>query len=263
VLLEGKTAIVYGAGGTIGGEVARAFAREGATVFLAGRNAESLDGVAQAITAEGGTARTAAVDALDEDSVDRHAEAVAAEAGGIDVSFNGISHGDVHGQSLLEMPFEDFARPVTTALRAQYLTIRAAARHMVSRGSGVIIAITATTGRLVVPNVGGTGVTFDALESLLRQWARELGSRGVRVTWLQTTGIAEALADTGELHPDYGTGKRMTKEEHIAWMTGGTMLGRLTSLADVGNVAAFLASDRAGAMTASGVNLTAGTISTR
>jgi 3-oxoacyl-[acyl-carrier protein] reductase len=262
VLLEDKTTIVYG-GGPIAGAVARAFAREGATVFLAGRNAAALDEVARSIADEGGSARTTVIDALDEEAVDRHADAVAAEAGGIDVSFNLISHGDVHGQPLLEMPFEDFVRPVTTAMRTQYLTIRAAARHMVTRGSGVIMALTATTGQLVVPNVGGNGVRFDAMESLLRQWARELGSRGIRVTWLQTSGIPEAMADTGELQPDYGTGTRMTREEHIAWMTGGTMLGRLTSLADVGHVAAFLASDRAGAMTATGVNLTAGTISTR
>jgi enoyl-[acyl-carrier-protein] reductase (NADH) len=159
------------------------------------------------------------------------------------------------------MPFEDFVRPIMTAMRAQFLTSRAAARHMVERGSGVILAITAATARMAIPNVGGTGVTFDAIESLSRQWASELGPRGVRVVWLRATGLPEAIARIDRF-PDYGTrgGEGMTRAELIAWLQGKTMLNRLTSLAEVGNVAAFLASDRASAMTASGVNITCGSV---
>jgi NAD(P)-dependent dehydrogenase (short-subunit alcohol dehydrogenase family) len=259
VLLENRNAVVYGGGGSVGGVVARAFAREGARVFLAGRTLSTLERVAEDIATAGGQAETAEVDALDERAVDAHADGVARNAGSIDVSFNAIGHGDVHGPPLLEMPFEDFARPITTALRAQFLTARAAARYMVERGSGVILAITATTARLAIPGVGGTGVTFDAIESLCRQWASELGPRGIRVVWLQTTGLPEALADI-ELFPDYGTGQGMTREELIAWNRGRTMLNRLTSLAEVGNAAAFIASDHASAMTASGANLTCGAV---
>src|SRR6266511_913185 len=200
----------------------------------------------------GGVAETAQVDALDEKAVDDYADAVAERAGGIDVSFNAISHGDIHGTPLIEMPFDDFAQPITTALRAQFLTARAAARRMVKQGSGVIMAITASTARMSIPNVGGTGVTFDAIESLCRQWACELGPRGIRVVWLHTTGI-----------PDYGTGEAMTREELIAWLQPKTMLNRLTSLAEVGNVAAFMASDQASAMTAVAANVTCGSVPTR
>src|SRR5437899_1381722 len=129
VMLQDKNAVIYGAGGTLGGAVARAFAREGARVFLAGRTPATLDRVAEQIVAAGGAAETARVDALDEASVDGHADAVAV-AGGIDISFNAIGHGDVHGTPLIDMPFEDFVRPVATALRSQFLTTRAAARHM-------------------------------------------------------------------------------------------------------------------------------------
>ncbi len=262
MLLEGKNAVIYGGGGSVGGAVARAFSREGASVFLAGRTLATIDDVATEISAAGGRAETARVDALDEEAVDDHADAVAERAGGIDVSFNAIGHGDVHGTPLIDMPFEHFARPITTAVRTQFLTARAAARHMVVRGSGVILAITATTARLAIPNVGGTGVTFDAIEGLCRQWASELGPRGIRVVWLRTTGLPEALADTGELSPDYGTGagRGMTRDDHIGWMEGQTMLKRLTSLTEVGNAAAFVASDQAGAMTASAVNLTCGAV---
>jgi 3-oxoacyl-[acyl-carrier protein] reductase len=260
VLLENKNAVIYGAGGSVGGAVARAFAREGARVFLAGRTPSTLEAVAEEISAAGGAAETARVDALDEEAVDRHADAVAEQAGGIDVSFTAINHGDVHGAPLLDMPYEDFVRPIATAMRAHFLTARAAARHMVKRGWGVILAVTATTARLAIPEVGGTGVTFDAIESLCRQWACELGPRGIRVLWLRTTGLPEAMADIGELQPAYGTGQAMTREEHLAWMLRNTMLNRLTTLAEVGDVAAFMASDRAGSMTASGANLSSGSV---
>jgi 3-oxoacyl-[acyl-carrier protein] reductase len=258
VLLEGKNAVVYGGAGSVGRAVAHAFAREGARVFLAGRTLATLDEVAREIADAGGAVSTARVDALDEPAVDGHADAVAEAAGGIDVSFNAIGHGDVHGAPLLEMPFEDFARPITTAMRAQFLTTRAAARHMTRQGSGVIMAITATTARPPIPEVGGTGVSFDAIESLCRQWACELGRYGVRVLWLQTTGLPEAITD--EVLPAYGTGPgdTMTRAELIAWLRRRTMLDRLTSLAEVGNMAAFMASDQAGAVTAAAANLTCG-----
>jgi 3-oxoacyl-[acyl-carrier protein] reductase len=259
MLLEHKNAVVYGGAGSVGRAVARAFAREGARVFLAGRTLATLDEVAEELSSAGGSVETAQVDALDEQAVDEHADAVAEKAGGIDVSFNAISHGDVHGVSLAEMSFEDFARPITIAMRTQFLTTRAVARHMTRQGSGVIMAITATTARLAIPEVGGTGVTFDAIESQCRQWACELGRHGVRVVWLQTTGLPEALADT-EVFPDYGTGSGngMTRTELIAWMQRRTHLNRLTSLAEVGTVAAFMASNHAAAMTATAVNITCG-----
>jgi NAD(P)-dependent dehydrogenase (short-subunit alcohol dehydrogenase family) len=260
VLLAGKNAVVYGGGGSIGGAVSRAFAREGARVFLAGRTPATLDRVAADISASGGEAETAQVDALDEKAVDEHADAIAEKAGGIDVSFNAIGYGDIHGTPVLQMSFDDFTDPIMAALRAQFVTARAAARHMARRGSGVILTITATTARLAIPDVGGTGVRFDATESLCRQLASELGPVGIRVSWLQTTGLPEALRDPG-VFPDYGTGSGgMALEEFVAWMQGKTMLKRLTSLKEVANVAAFMASDQASAMTASGANITCGSV---
>ena len=258
MLLEHKNAVVYGGAGSVGRAVARAFAREGARVFLAGRTLAPLDEVASELAGAGAAVETAQVDALDERAVDEHADAVAERAGGIDVSFNATGRDDRHGVPLLELSFEDFSRPIEVAMRTHFLTTRAAARHMTRQGSGVIMAITATTARLAIPEVGGTGVAFDAIESQCRQWACELGGRGVRVVWLQTTGLPEAVADTGQAFPAYGTGSAMTRPELIAWMQGRTQLNRLTTLADVGNVAAFVASDHAAAMTATAVNLTCG-----
>jgi 3-oxoacyl-[acyl-carrier protein] reductase len=264
MLLKDKNAVVYGGAGRVGRAVAGAFAREGARVFLAGRTQATLDEAAAEIADAGGAVETAQVDALDERAVDEHADAVAARAGGIDVLFNGTGRDDLHGLPLLEMSFADFLRPVEVAMRTHFLTSRAAARHMTRQGSGVIMAITATTARLSIPEVGGTGVAFDAIESQCRQWACELGRHGVRVVWLQTTGLPEAVADIDRF-PAYGTGAEqgMTRAELIAWMRRSTQLGRLTSLAEVANAAAFMASDHASAMTGTSANLTCGTIPTR
>jgi NAD(P)-dependent dehydrogenase (short-subunit alcohol dehydrogenase family) len=259
MVLKDRIAVVFGAGGRVGGAVARAFAAEGAAVFLAGRTVPPLDAVAADIATAGGRAHAAAVDALDERAVEEHADAVVREAGRIDVVFNAIGHGDVHGTPLVDMPFEDFFAPVRAAVRSQFLIARAVARHMLPRGAGVLMAITAATARMALPQVGGTGVAFDALESVCRQLASELGPHGIRVLWVQTTGIPEAIAHI-DAFPDYGTGAPLTRDGLIEWLEGKTMLKRLTSLADVGAAAAFLASDRAAAITGTGVNLTLGSV---
>lgn len=139
MLLEDRNAVIYGGGGPIGGAVARAFAREGARVFLAGRTPATLEAVAEQIRLAGGAAETAEVDALDEGAVDEHAAAVAADAGGIDISFNLIAHPYTDGVPLAEMAVDDFMAPIETAARTTFLTARAAARHMIPRRPGVIL----------------------------------------------------------------------------------------------------------------------------
>ena len=188
MLLEGKNAIVYGGGGMIGGAVARAFAREGATVHLAGLTAAPLDAVAGEIRAAGGAAETATLDALDEAAVGAHADAVAARWGSLDVSMSLISQGDVQGTPLAEMSFGDFERPVRTTLRAAFLTSQAAARHMIRQRSGVVLMFGGYGDPQ--PRLGGLQVAFGALEALRRALACELGPSGIRVLTLQTGGIA-------------------------------------------------------------------------
>jgi NADP-dependent 3-hydroxy acid dehydrogenase YdfG len=73
MLLQDRNTIIYGAGGSIGAAVARAFAREGATVHLCGRTREPLQALAKELTATGGKAKVAVLDALDEQAVEEHA----------------------------------------------------------------------------------------------------------------------------------------------------------------------------------------------
>jgi 3-oxoacyl-[acyl-carrier protein] reductase len=252
VLLENKNAVIYGGGGAIGGAVARAFAREGARVFLAGRTLAPLDEVAEAIRAAGGTADTAEVDALDEQAVDRHADAVAAEAGGIDISFNAIAHPYAHGVPMAEMSVDDFMAPVQTAARTTFLTARAAARHMIPKRSGVLLAF-GGPGDRSAPNrdyyLGGTQVAFDAIETMRRQLSIELGRHGIRFVTLASGGVPETL-------PQGFDGR----EEIVEMIEKQTLLGRAATLEDIGNAAVFAASNWARTMTAAIVNVSCGAL---
>jgi 3-oxoacyl-[acyl-carrier protein] reductase len=252
MLLDNKSAVIYGGSGSIGGAVARAFGREGARVFLAGRTPATLDEVAEAIRAAGGAAETAEVDALDEQAVDRHADAVVAEAGGIDISFNLITHPHTHGIPLAEMGVDDFMAPVETAARTTFLTARAAARHMIRQRSGVILAFGGPgdrSGPMRDYYLGGTQVAFDAIETIRRQLAVELGPHGVRVVTLASGGVPESLPE--------GFDGRQAIVEMIERQT---LLGRAATLDDVGNAAVFAASDWARSMTAAIVNVSCGAL---
>jgi 3-oxoacyl-[acyl-carrier protein] reductase len=153
MLLEGKTAVVYGGGGKVGGAVARAFASEGARVFLAGRTIGTLDEVAEDIASAGGVAETAQVDALDEQAIEKHIGEVVERAGSVDISFNAISIQDVQLIPLVEMTREDFMRPISTGTSTHFLTARAAARRMATQGSGVILTFSASSVRAFFPGV--------------------------------------------------------------------------------------------------------------
>ncbi|MGI8824376.1 MAG: SDR family NAD(P)-dependent oxidoreductase [Chloroflexota bacterium] len=247
MLLENKVAVIYGAGGSIGGAVARAFAREGARVFLAGRTKAALDTVAGDVRSDGGVADTAVVDALDERAVDEYVDSLVEDVGYVDISFNLISYGDIQ-QPLTEISVEDFVQPITIAMRTQFLTTRAAARHMVRRGSGVILAF-GGSGPHTLPGLGGFKIALDAIEGLRRQWACKLGEHGIRVVTLKTGGALDSL-------PDEIPGR----EDIIAGVEQAALLKRTATLADVGNVAAFVASDQARTMTAADVNISCGAI---
>jgi 3-oxoacyl-[acyl-carrier protein] reductase len=252
VLLESKNAIIYGGGGSIGGAVARAFAREGARVHLAGRTLDTLEAVAEGIRSAGGAVETAQIDAVDEAAVDEHADAVAASFGGIDISFNVITHPTTHGTQLAEMAVDDFMAPVETAARTTFITARAAARHMIPQRSGVILAFGGPGDRSAPIRdyyLGGTQVAFDAIETIRRQLSVELGPRGIRVVTLESGGVPESLPEGFE-----------GRQAIVELIEGMTLLRRAATLEDVGNAAVFAASDWARSMTAATVNVSCGAL---
>jgi 3-oxoacyl-[acyl-carrier protein] reductase len=249
MLLDGRNTIIYGGGGAIGGAIARAFAREGARVFLAGRTRATLDEVAEDIRKNGGRAEAAVLDALDESAVDAHADTVARDGGSIDVSVNVIADSDVQGTPMVDMPVEEYLSPVVTSVRSKFLTSRAAARHMKRQHSGVILAFGGEGDPLRDYYLGGLQVAFHAIEVMRRQLATELGRHGVRVVTLRTGGVPETIPQGME-----------GREALVEGLEKMTLLGRTATLEDVGNVAAFVASDRARTMTAATVNVSCGAL---
>jgi len=261
MLLEKKIAIVYGAGGAVGGAVARGFAREGAKVHLTGRDQQALDAVARDIAAAGGAVETARVDALDESSVDKHARAVVERDGRIDVSFNaiGIPQAGIQGIPLTELPLEAFSLPVATYTRAHFVTARVAARRMVEQRSGVILMHTPEPARIGAALVGGMGPAWAALEALCRSLSAELGPHGVRAVCLRTTGIPET-ATIDVVFGLHAKAHGITRAQFQAAVEGMTHRRRSTTLRELADVAAFMASDRAAAMTGTVANLTGGIV---
>ena len=240
MLLQDKTAIVYGASGQVGAAVAGAFAREGARVVLAARTQQTLAKVADQIRGAGGAAQTAVVDVTDTAAMRAHAAEVAAASGGIDIAFNATSNDDLQGIPLLDMDLSDFARPVSKAIAAHFTIATVTARHM-GRG-GVILAMGG--GREAIPQLGGSHVAWSALAGLCRQLAAEFGPRGIRVAWLLSPGSPGPGDLPGDGDP----------------LTGGALIGRRPSYQEVANAAVFAASDWAATMTAAEINLTGGAV---
>jgi NAD(P)-dependent dehydrogenase (short-subunit alcohol dehydrogenase family) len=261
MLLDNKNVVVYGAGGAVGGAVARGFAHEGARVFLTGRNRDNVDAVAKEIAAAGGTAETAVVDALDEKSVVEHLDSVVADAGRIDVSFNaiGIPPQGLQGIPFTDLPVDNFMRPITTYARAHFVTAKSAARHMIPQGSGVIMMHTPEPARVSLPLVGGMSVGWAAIEALNRALSAEWAQHGVRSICLRTTGMVE----TPVIDVVYGLHAAtlgIPKDQFTAMVTSMTHRKRPTALAELTFFAVFLASDQASAMTGTVANLTGGII---
>jgi 3-oxoacyl-[acyl-carrier protein] reductase len=263
MMLEDKTAVVYGSGGAVGGAIARALAREGAHVALAGRTCEKLQRVAATIEGEGGSCEVAEIDALDGQAVTRHADALAASRGAIDVSVNAVGILHVQGTELADLSLEEFEHPIVAYMRTNFATAKAVSKHMRATGEGVIMTISTTGSRMTVPGTLGFGVTCAAIEAFSRILAAELGPSGIRVVCLRPDAIAEAApagSHSAEVFAPVAEAAGVSLAEMLAIGAERTMLGRFPTLEEVADTAAFLASDGAGAITASVVNLSCGSL---
>ncbi len=256
-LLEGKTTVIYGAAGNIGRATAKAFAREGSMVFLAGRTLETAKSLAEEIHNAGGLAEASRVDALDPDSVEEHLQGIVASRGRLDISFNLISTGVAMGTRLTQLSTAQFESAAFTRARSCFITSTAAARIMQKQKRGVILGITARNGRLPVQDTGGFSVGNAAIEAMLKQLALEVGPQGVRVVCLRTGATPEnpvLQAVYARLAEVRGT----TKEQVERAEADGTALKRSPLIAEVANAAVIIASDYASAITATPVNASCG-----
>lgn len=254
MLLKDKNAVVYGAAGSLGSAIAKAFAKEGARLFLSGRTAQSLEQLANEIMAAGGQASVACVDASDENAVKEYTNSIVEKHTTIDISFNAIATDVVQGVPLYEMEVDDFMRPLQVIMKSQLITAAAAANHMINQGSGVILFLTATPAGIAYPFTGGFGVLCNAIEGFSRNLAAELGTKGVRVACMRSGGSPDSrvFEEAKIKNPDLMKARLKEMEDH-------TMLKRLPLMNEVASVAVFLASDMARGMTGTSANITCGT----
>jgi|SRR5450432_86650 len=254
MILQNKNAVIYGAGGSLGGAVAKALAGSGARLFLTGRHISSVQKTAEEILALGGRAEVDLLDALDENAINKHLEKVLQRAGRIDISFNAAGVEVIQNIPLVTMSVDDFTHPLTFTMRTQFLTTTAAGRVMMKQGSGVILSLTATPGGIGYPYTGGFAPACCALESLSRNLASELGVFGVRVVNMRSGGSPDSriFREAIESKPEIMKSILQKMEED-------TMLKKLPLVTDIANLAVFLSSDMAGKITGVTVDVTCGT----
>jgi NAD(P)-dependent dehydrogenase (short-subunit alcohol dehydrogenase family) len=218
MLLKNKISVIYGAGGAIGGAVARAFAREGTKLFLTGRLRAPVEAVLKDIVSAGGSAEAAEVDALEEQAVDKHLQSVIDKAGRVDISFNSvrIPNAKILGVPLVELDVEQFSLPIGTYVTSYFLTARMAARRMVANRSGVIMTVTALHSRTGIPLVGGYGPAQAANEALTRSLSAELAPQGIRVVGLRP----QAMPETGTIKEAFEPGAKASGMTWEQWQAG-------------------------------------------
>ena len=252
--LQNRTAIIWGGAGDIGSTTANAFVEAGAKVYLAGRTEATLVAMADEV----GAAGYGVVDVLDESAVVAFVERVVAETGSLDISFNVADRGDVQGQALLEISAADYTQPVLRGITGSFNTARAAARQMVGQKRGVVIALDSGSARGSAPGMGGTSAADGALDALVRDLAAEVGPSGVRVVGIWTAGITETFT-SDKFERVIGT--RLPEEaldEIKANLDGLRMTRRSPRLKEIADTTTFLASDGAGAITGTWLNVSSG-----
>jgi NAD(P)-dependent dehydrogenase (short-subunit alcohol dehydrogenase family) len=260
-LLKDKVALIYAATGAVGSTVARAFAREGAQVFLSGRRLPEVRNIANEISSSGGIAEAAEVDALDEESVEKYVQGIFDKTGKIDISFNaiGVPQEGEQGILLTDLPVESFILPIMTYAKSHFITSRTAARRMVRKGSGVILMHTPNPARMGIPRMGGMSPAWAAMEALSRDLSAELAPQGIRAICLRTTGLPETKR-TKEVYDRHAKAMGITPGEFQRFLEGLTHNKRHTTLAELANAAVFAASDLSRGMTGAVINLTGGMI---
>ncbi|HEX6429051.1 MAG TPA: SDR family oxidoreductase [Niastella sp.] len=253
-MLQNKNAIIYGAGGSLGGAVAKALAVAGAKVYLTGRTTSSLQKVANEILASGGKAEVDQVDALHEREVNNHLEKVVQQAGTVDISFNATGTTVVQNIPLTTMTMEDFIHPLTLMMQTRFLTAIAAGKAMMKQGSGVILSLTATPGGIGYPYTGGFAPACTAIETFSQNLASELGVYGVRVVNMRSGGSPDS-----RVFKEAIDSAPREMELVLQKMKADTMLKKLPLMADIANLAVFLCSDMADKITGVTVDVTCGT----
>lgn len=246
MILQNKTAVVFAAGGAIAGAVARAFAAKGAKVYVTARTLAAAETLSAAINSDGGIAEALQADALNEKDIDAVFSKVAADNGKIDIVFNGIGirpDESQYGTPSTMLTYDNFLKPLTTIVGSQFLTSRAAAKYMAQTSSqGTILTLTSSLSRSKIPFMAGVTAASTGVEGLTRCLAAEFGMLGIKVICINPTGLGETRTIQETTAANAAT-IGIPVEAFAAELSKGYLLNKTPSLQDVGNMAAFLASD--------------------
>ena len=243
--VQGKVALVAGAGGGIGGAAAEGLAREGAAVACADIDAAAAEAIAARIRAAGGRASAMALDLRDRSAVDDAVAATVREFGRLDVLLD--SAGVSHGGSFLDLGHGEWERVIAVNLTGMFHLGQAAARQMVHQGGGSIINVTSQLAEVARPERAAYVASKGGGRSLTHAMALDLAAQGIRVN-----AIAPGPTLTGLTRASYADPKR--RRATIAQIP----LGRLGDPQDLVGAILFLASDESLWVTGSTVTVDGG-----
>ncbi|HEV8049851.1 MAG TPA: SDR family NAD(P)-dependent oxidoreductase [Thermoplasmata archaeon] len=191
MLLNGKSAVIYGAHNPIGASVAKAFAKAGATVYLAGRSPSRLQPVANDIRGAGGAAEVAEVDPLDMHSVSEHLHEVGVQHGTVDVSLNLAFLGIEGATRLCNLSDEQFDAATFTRVRSNFVTTAAAVKVMAYQGRGIVLAAAVPEKAAPVGTMAGQAIGSAAIGALCQQLRLDVGNFGVRIAYIPDVTVTE------------------------------------------------------------------------
>jgi 3-oxoacyl-[acyl-carrier protein] reductase len=263
MLLAEKNVVIFGGSGAVGSAIAAACLAEGAHLWLGGRNEGRLAATAHRLGAASGRVSTFVTDTRDAESVTAAVNRIAARIRGIDVSVDATSILHDQGSEIVSLDLPNFMVPVQGVLASLFNTSKAVIPHMGKDRQGLILTLSTPAGRMAAAGHLGNSVASAGVEAFTRVLAAELGPRNIRALCLCPHALADAPAAgsfTAQLFEPKARAMGLSVEDWLGAAAGTTMLKRLPVLQDVAEMATFLMSDKARAMTGAYVNLTSGMI---
>lgn len=260
MLLKSKNVVIFAATGDIGRAVAQASAREGANLFLSGRDKGRVNALADSLRPTIGSVRATQVDATDEVAVERYLMAL--EGVGVDVVFNAIgirAEEGGYGMPAEVLPFASFMRPVQVHLGSQFVTSRIAARQMRVRKRGVIVTLSASLGKEARPFMCGVSSACGAIEAMTRGLAAELSPAGVRVVCVRPGAMFETRTIQETIRANAATAG-IPEEAFKDAIRMGALMQRAVTVDETANIVVLVASDMASCLTGQVVDASCGMV---
>jgi NAD(P)-dependent dehydrogenase (short-subunit alcohol dehydrogenase family) len=239
--LDGKVALVTGAGSGIGKASALALGRAGATVVVMSRTADEVEQTAKEIRDGGGRAQALTADTSDDAAMRRLFEQMIGEHKRLDIV---LANAGINGvwAPIEDLKPEEFDKTIAVNLRGTYLTIHYAVPHLIKAGGGSIVVVSSINGTRTFTSPGATAysITKAGQLAMVQQLALELGDRGIRINAICPGKIESEISDNTQQRGAEETRVPVEFPEGDIPLTG----GEAGKAEDVAELVLFLASDR-------------------